>query len=78
MTGFISNLVIHLSDVHIRVETPTGTLGARMQAFALTTTDAQWHPANVEAGATGPRYEFNLKHFLKKQYLKRNVVDRTL
>ena len=55
MTGFISNLVIHLSDVHIRVETPTGTLGARMQSFALTTTDAQWHSANFEAGATGPR-----------------------
>lgn len=52
VTAFISNLVIHLSDVHVRFETPSSTLGARMQAFALTTADAQWAPANVEAGAT--------------------------
>ena len=52
VTGFINNLIIHLTDVHIRVEAPSSAFGVRLKTFSLTTTDINWCPAIAQADAT--------------------------
>ena len=55
-TGFVNNLVIHMTNVHMRIMGPATasaafTIGVRWEAFSITTTDASWRPATAHADA---------------------------